>query len=383
VTHGQEASGKSDRLSSNHLSRVLKWLTSMISKYADTTARALRGLFEYEILRHFRPLAPTILFFPVTYRCNSHCVMCNIWQHSGGELTLDQIDRMLDDPLFGSIEHVTLTGGEPTLRRDLGQIARLLVEKCRNLRHLGIDTNGLDTRVVSESCNSIANACKGSNVTFDFIVSLDGLGEIHDRVRGIPNAFKKVTQTIKELREKDITLGINCTVSKFNVYGISELKKWCDQERIPRIFTVAQTSRRLYNSGNNFSMSTEQMEYFTRFLSILLREQPFGAHYWMTCRMFKYNKRRHLTCPFVVDAIGIYPDGEFHYCPRAKPIGNVLEQSVSQLYYHERNIEYRKLVEKNECPSCVQNWVYYIASKKGLAYYLDRMLLRTYYGTRS
>jgi len=181
---------------------------SMILRKANTFLSVyVKGAVDYKIVRHFKALPPTIFHFPVTYRCNGRCVMCNIWHQSDRpELAIEEIEEMLKDPLFQTIEYVILTGGEPTLRNDLGEIAKLLVKYCKNLRTIGLTTNGLIPTRVIPACEEIVEACKGTNITFDCSVSLDGLNEYHDKVRGVKKAFEKTVKTLFMLNELQKTL---------------------------------------------------------------------------------------------------------------------------------------------------------------------------------
>ena len=179
---------------------------------------------------------PKLLLFSITGRCNSRCIMCNIWQEEVPyELTLSQISRMLDDPAFRSIENVTLTGGEPTLRADIGQIAKLLIKNCSNLRNIDVPSNGLQRELVISAAQDLHEACKGTNVRFNFAFSLDGIGAAHGKVRGIHNAFERTSGTIdavSELRRAlDFDIHVHSVVTKVNIaeeivnFLLSDLKR--------------------------------------------------------------------------------------------------------------------------------------------------------------
>jgi MoaA/NifB/PqqE/SkfB family radical SAM enzyme len=296
--------------------------------------------------------------------------MCNIWQQKGGELSLKQIEEMLSDPLFNSVKTVILTGGEPTLRRDLGEITRLLVENCRSLQRVGITTNGLIPKFVVRSCRSIARTCKDSKVAFGFAVSLDGLGEIHDKVRGVPNAFEKTIESIEMLKtlQKEIMFGlsVHCTVSNANVMGLDDFWKWCNQQDLPFGFSIAEIRKRNLNENNDFLMALEQIELFINFLEVLIKESPSNYYYWMLHGMLKHGQKRQLTCPFAVEAVSVDPNGDVYYCTDSESIGNVLKRSISSIYYDEQNLKYRRWIEQNKCPSCLQDCMYRIALKKNL-----------------
>ncbi|MGH8138270.1 MAG: radical SAM protein [Steroidobacteraceae bacterium] len=73
-----------------------------------------------------------------TYRCNSRCQMCYIWQNPTDpreEVTLETLAK-----LPNGFDNLNVSGGEPTLRRDLGEVIDLLYPKARILE---ISSNGL------------------------------------------------------------------------------------------------------------------------------------------------------------------------------------------------------------------------------------------------
>ena len=79
----------------------------------------------------------------LTYRCNSNCSMCNIWKHPTiprEEITLETMDKIPD-----GIDYLNITGGEPTLRKDLEEICDLLYPKAMTLE---ISSNGLHAEML-------------------------------------------------------------------------------------------------------------------------------------------------------------------------------------------------------------------------------------------
>ena len=93
----------------------------------STPTRLLRFLDESFTLRRpesARSARPRLLTHTVTFRCNARCEMCDSWklpdQH---ELTLEEIERIYSE--LPPLDVVRLTGGEPFLRSDLGDIERI------------------------------------------------------------------------------------------------------------------------------------------------------------------------------------------------------------------------------------------------------------------
>ena len=74
-----------------------------------------------------------------TYRCNSKCSMCHIWQHP--TLPKEEISLYTLEKLPSNIDNCNISGGEPTLREDLMEMVDIMVPKSRIME---ISTNGLN-----------------------------------------------------------------------------------------------------------------------------------------------------------------------------------------------------------------------------------------------
>lgn len=312
------------------------------------------------------PSAPTALLLAITDRCNSRCIMCKIWEKQNPkELSLRQISKFLDDPLFRSIEHVTLTGGEPTLRADIGSITALIVKKCPKLKNIEIPTNGLAPELVENACRGVDEACSGAPVKYGFSVSLDGLNDSHDRVRGVVGAFEKTSKTIfllkKLQKEFNFRLHVHCVITKFNVIGLADLTTWCDKQHISLSFEVAHSWKRFSNKTADFCMNTEQKQVFMADLWKRIHGASGTFYDWMVYRMAEFGKQRAISCPFVINALNIQSNGDVYLCPEFDPIGNVLEGNISDFYYSKTSLAYKKLIRRTACSSCTQSWGWTLA----------------------
>lgn len=149
---------------------------------------------------------PTSAIVAVIDRCDAHCVMCNIWKNGlGGEVNASFFKK-----LPSSLKSINLTGGEPFLRNDLPQIVRVISEQCRKPRII-ISTNGLNTDLIVKQMEAIRKI----NQRVGIRVSIDGIGEIHDKIRGTNGAFEKSLNTLKALKAIKISdIGIALTIIK-------------------------------------------------------------------------------------------------------------------------------------------------------------------------
>ena len=308
-------------------------------------------------MRHVKTLPPKIFHFPVTYRCNGRCVMCNIWEQGNEELGIDEIEKMLNDRLFRTIEYVILTGGEPTLRRDLGKIAALLVKNCPNLKSFSLTTNGLIPDDVLRSCKEILEACEGTKIDFGCTVSLDGLNGYHDKIRGVENAFERVVETLSLLKELQKTekfvLGTEAVATKYNIENFYSLREWLIENELKCHFSLAVFLKRNQNRELDFMLEGKYLQQYIDFLEFLRKEGEWNSIYQMFCKFFTQNKKRKNLCAWAVEAISINPNGDMSYCADSKTLGNIHDKTPSEIYYDKENLEYRKTLPKTLCYDCL------------------------------
>ncbi len=134
----------------------------------------------------------------LTYRCNSRCAMCHIWQsdQSGvGELTPSEYERALPNTL----RYVNLTGGEVFLRNDLAEVIDA-VRRAAPLASVVVSTNGMQP----QRTQLMLPAILAANPNVGFAVSIDGDETTHDRIRGVNGAWRRARETIEVLRNASL-----------------------------------------------------------------------------------------------------------------------------------------------------------------------------------
>ena len=168
-----------------------------------------------------RGSSPIYLVLFITDRCNARCKHCLLADgvhkpDKSAELTIGEIELLSKkmDPLLFLLP----TGGEPFMRPDLGEIVTLFYKNNR-VRNVGIPTNGFFTERIVDTVKNILETCPGIDLGID--VSLDGIKERHDEIRGVPGLFDKAVETYKELRTLEkryptFNVNIETTVSSYN-----------------------------------------------------------------------------------------------------------------------------------------------------------------------
>ena len=142
---------------------------------------------------------PVTLIFFVTSRCNLRCSHCFYWQELNAckdELSIDEIRKIASS--FKHLVSLSLTGGEPFVRKDVKEIIEAFCRGC-GTKEVGIATNGTFTEATVETIQSVLEEVPVESLNVQ--ISLDGLEKTHDEIRGIKGSFEKAIATITELKK--------------------------------------------------------------------------------------------------------------------------------------------------------------------------------------
>ncbi len=336
---------------------------SRLTVAARNAPLVLRGIYEYNVASRFGPLRPREWLFPLTYRCDARCIMCNIWQsEKGSDLGVDDWRTLLQDRLFDGIESVGLTGGEPTLRPDLPQLAQLLLTELPALRRMTITTNALATRRVVTHCKALLNQCSSKGVQFFVGISLDGIGPVHDEMRGIPGAFDRAVQTVEHLQRLQpggLRMGINCTLTSRNLHDANNVERWSAERGLPVNWIVASFADHYYGNMQRESalaFTSEQRAELAAFLRDRAAHKAPGnlaAYFYAdVTAMIEYGKRRTTPCVFQKDAFMLDGRGDLQYCMYSRVLGNVCQRPAEDIYFARENLAHRQDLILTQCQNC-------------------------------
>jgi 12,18-didecarboxysiroheme deacetylase len=169
-----------------------------------------------------------VVVWNMTRRCNLKCVHCYAQAKDIGfenELSTEEGKALIDDlASFGS-PVMLFSGGEPTLRKDLPELAAYAREK--GMRAV-ISTNGtLIDRNMARKLKEVGLSYVG--------VSLDGMRDTNDKFRGMKGAFNAALRGIHNCQEEGIKVGLRFTINKQNVRDIPAIFDLLEEKQIPRI----------------------------------------------------------------------------------------------------------------------------------------------------
>jgi radical SAM protein with 4Fe4S-binding SPASM domain len=191
-------------------------------------------------LRYGREAASVrpVVVWNATRRCNLRCVQCyssSTGEAAGGELTGEEAEALIDDLAAWGAPALLLSGGEPLLREDL--TALIARATSRGLR-TALSTNG--TLLTERAAGELAEA----GLAYAG-VSLDGLRETNDRLRGEAGAFGRALAGMRNARRAGIKVGLRFTMTRRNAGQIGPVFDLVEREAIPRVcfYHLAFTGR--------------------------------------------------------------------------------------------------------------------------------------------
>jgi radical SAM protein with 4Fe4S-binding SPASM domain len=184
--------------------------------YRDNAASLKRALcLRLHRLGLLRPYS--FVQWLVTNRCNLSCPFCEASAGGAapGELSTEEALRLVDDLPAAGVKKLILSGGEPLMRPDIGEIMARAVE--RGLK-LGLVTNGWHVP-------DMADALAGLPF-FLYFTSLDGTPSYHDRIRGREHAFERAMLGLELFTRMGVPVRIvNTAVHPGNISQLEELAK--------------------------------------------------------------------------------------------------------------------------------------------------------------
>lgn len=215
---------------------------------------------------------PVFLTLSVNDWCNSRCKTCNVWRNNPKEkikeqLTVKEYEKIFEN--YGKVYWITITGGEPFLREDLSKIIKIIYDKSKP-GIVTIATNGMVTNSIVSQTKEILDYCQNLKLVIN--VSLDGIGEQHDEIRGVKGSFKSAVRTLKELKKLNhprLIVGINTVISRHNVVDFPKIYSYIKNNFNPDSYVceIAENRAKLYNM--KLKITPEKNEYHKALLFLI------------------------------------------------------------------------------------------------------------------
>lgn len=258
----------------------------------------------------------------VTYRCNARCNMCNRYKAPSKpdeEITLETIKKL--PPMY----FTNITGGEPFIRKDLKEIVRELYKKSDRIV---ISTNGFFTDRIVDLCKEFPN--------IGIRISIEGLEETNNKIRGLDDGFNKGYTTLKKLVDMGMQdVGFGMTVQDANAKDLVALYKLSDKMNMEFATASLHNSFYFVEAKNIIKDRMMVAEEFESLINELLKSNSpkkwFRAYFNHGLINYIFGQKRLLPCNMAFDTFFIDPYGDVMPCNGTKDkevMGNLDEYST-------------------------------------------------------
>ena len=341
--------------------------TFRLQYIAKAAAGVPRDLVNTFINAKVHPIRPTVLIYNCTWVCDAKCTMCNNWKWGNRkeDMTLEQLEPVMNSPFWGAVENLNISGGEPTTRLDLPEMVEMFQRRLPRLRKIGINTTGLTPARAIPMLTRIVKFCAEHGLLISIRVSLDGIGDVHDQVRAVKNGFDKASKTIEAMQalakaHDNFSFGIASTIFAKNLDDAENILTWARTKDLDVVFNMLRfTDAMLHNGGLKETIGfQEREETFMRkfFLDRVKEESVLSGQAFMYLHyadMIANGYHRTMPCPFQSQGLLLNPNGDLHYCENSEKLGNVLDDPAESLYYKAENLMHRQHLKDKVCPTCL------------------------------
>jgi MoaA/NifB/PqqE/SkfB family radical SAM enzyme len=286
-----------------------------------------------------RPLAAHV---KLTENCQAKCISCDYWKTRWQDgLNSERAIDLVNQIAAAGIRSLRFTGGEPLLRKDMFHV--LQQADTSKFKRIILQTNGL----LLKKLHKEINASPITNIS----VSVDGLKDTNDHIRGIRGYFDLAMEGIKLLRNKEVSIAIT-----LNKISAAELGTLADIARsIGAGIDLNILSRSLYflKDADIASMWPERKDVveIVKFLRDKVKRPAYEVDY--VSRYYNNDNVVEPACVLGYLQVFVLSNGDvLTGCYPLKPVGNVLHDSLATILASEAYSRQAAAMVRRECPGC-------------------------------
>jgi radical SAM protein with 4Fe4S-binding SPASM domain len=183
-------------------------------------------------------------------------------------------------------------------------------------------------------------------------ISIDGIGQMHDMIRGIPGAFDKALATLQAMQNLGIkNIRIGFTISNTNLNHLGKVYNLALEQGVDFGCAVAQNSELYFKTNNNSGIEDlprleEQFNYIiSRQLRTANPKQWARAFFNYGTYQFSCGVGRLFDCKAGTDFFYMDPDGNIYPCNiMNKKMGNIRASDFNSIWNSQTSSDVRSLV---------------------------------------
>lgn len=327
---------------------------TLADDFTQATAEKIKKTTQDALLQHDveKPRLAE-LQFELTSRCNERCIHCYIpngKKNAGFDMSFEKFKYILDQYVEMGGLHVTLSGGEALMNKDIVKMLRYCREKDLQISLL--------TNLISLKDEHIP-VMKEVNLSLIQVSLYSMDAELHDRITTVKGSFEKTKTAIEKLHAADIPVQISCPLMKANKTGYDKVMQYAQSLKMKAqtdYIMMAQADLDTANLANRLSIEeTEKvirdiMEYDVDYKEQTLEQEPLSS---IPLEEFAEMP----LCGAGINDLCVTVNGDVYPCAgwQAYVVGNVFRQPLKEIWEHSPKLaEVRRVSQKDfsQCLTC-------------------------------
>jgi MoaA/NifB/PqqE/SkfB family radical SAM enzyme len=273
-----------------------------------TTSQKFKIAFKY--YRNMLQGRPYSINLEITKKCNAKCDFCDYWKTKQENVISDY------GPIVKKIDPVmvTLTGGEPMLRKDICDIIKNIRKAVPSVYMAMINNGSLMT---VEKAKQLYEA--GMN---QIAFSVDFLDDRHDKSRGIPGLWNHMSEIIPQIAKIGFdSVQMNWIIMEENFDQTEAAAKLCKEWGINISYTSYSD---LKNMNDSHFLSAPKMKELPQVIENLKQfkyknKTVRSSDYYLNHIPQYYSGQKIAGCPAGLKWIQVTPEGWYKPCSELPP----------------------------------------------------------------
>lgn len=293
--------------------------------------------------------------FELTSRCNERCIHCyipNSKKDLGKDMATEKVLTLIDE--FAAIGglHVTLSGGEVLMHRDILKILKYCREKDLKISVLS------NLVLLKKEQLPILKEVNLSLIQVS-LYSIDPI--IHDTITAVKGSFVKTKASIERLVDADIPVQISCPVMKANAKGFDDVLQYANSLKIKAntdFIMMAQSDCNTANLANRISLEeTEELlkdilRFDNDYIDVTLKQESISKSIEFDFERFS----KQPICGVGQDNCCITENGDVYPCAgwQNMVLGNVYKNTLQEIWDNSETIKQLRNVTQASFPKCLK-----------------------------
>jgi len=291
---------------------------------------------------------PIYVGWEITWRCNARCEYCNRWGIGKKETSKEEALKVINEIGDMGCSILSLTGGEPLLRDDIGALIR--EAKSRDIS-VNINTNG---SLLKQKAKELVDA--GTDV---ITVSVESHNpKTHDSIRRVDGLFRRLAEGIEEIKrlrtgdKPNIKVRANISASNYTQLDMF-IDHWSGKVDEIVLQPIHEEIRNAFTVPEKMKFSSKEKENFIKYFNKMHEKYPWLANqYYREFPAFFFDlkglKEKYKCFAgyffFQLDPeLNVYPCAAYMH-----KVGNLKDSSIKDLWKSDRMKTFRKKLKRKE-----------------------------------